>query len=164
MAGETKDQGEGGVVNGRSRLSRTLGAGGMGRVWLVYDEDLACEVATKEIALADVPRGADVARGADEPATGAPREGSPEREGQRARSEVRHAARPRGHPHVATVHDLVVHKGLSWISWSTSRTRSASKWSSGGRGRSRPHRWPEPVSPCWTRSPPGTASASSTGM
>ncbi|WP_043667572.1 serine/threonine-protein kinase [Streptomyces xylophagus] len=99
MAGDTPEQGEGRVINGRYRLLRTLGAGGMGRVWLAYDEELACEVAVKEISLPDVP--GDVGERAQRIA--------------RARSEARHAARLRGHPHVATVHDVVIHEGLPWI-------------------------------------------------
>ncbi|MFF4347583.1 protein kinase [Streptomyces sp. NPDC001530] len=99
MAGETPDQGEGRVISGRYRLLRTLGAGGMGRVWLAYDEELACEVSMKEVALPDVPMDAS----------------EPAQRIARARSEARHAARLRGHPHVATVHDVVVHEGLPWI-------------------------------------------------
>ncbi|QIY97396.2 protein kinase [Streptomyces sp. S1D4-11] len=99
MAGETPDQGEGRIIGGRYRLLRTLGAGGMGRVWLAYDAELACEVSMKEIALPDVPM--DAAEHGQRVA--------------RARSEARHAARLRGHPHVATVHDVVVHEGLPWI-------------------------------------------------
>lgn len=99
MTGDTPEQGEGRIVNGRYRLLRTLGAGGMGRVWLAYDEELACEVAIKEISLPDVPRDAS----------------EPAHRIARARSEARHAARLRGHPHVATVHDVVIHEGLPWI-------------------------------------------------
>ncbi|MFG2130619.1 serine/threonine-protein kinase [Streptomyces sp. NPDC048751] len=99
MAGETPDQGEGRIINGRYRLLRTLGAGGMGRVWLAYDQELACQVAVKEIALADVPTDA----------------GEPAQRIARARSEARHAARLRAHPHVTTVHDVVMHEGLPWI-------------------------------------------------
>ncbi|MET8026422.1 serine/threonine-protein kinase [Streptomyces avermitilis] len=99
MAGETPEQGEGRIINGRYRLLRTLGAGGMGRVWLAYDAELACEVAVKEIALPDMPIDAS----------------EPVQRIARARSEARNAARLRGHPHVATVHDVVVHEGLPWI-------------------------------------------------
>ncbi|MFF4059166.1 protein kinase [Streptomyces sp. NPDC001668] len=103
MAGDTPDQGEGRIINGRYRLLRTLGAGGMGRVWLAYDDELACEVAMKEIALPIAAPDAPTDRG------------DTAQRIARARGEARHAARLRGHPHVATVHDVVVHEGLPWI-------------------------------------------------
>ncbi|WP_431947055.1 protein kinase domain-containing protein [Actinacidiphila sp. bgisy167] len=96
MTGAHEDVGR--VVTGRYRLLRRLGVGGMGRVWLAYDQELACEVAVKEIVLPpDLPEHEVSSRIA------------------RARGEARHAARLRNHPHVVTVHDILEEDGLPWI-------------------------------------------------
>ncbi|MFF7889313.1 protein kinase [Streptomyces sp. NPDC007916] len=70
----------------------------MGRVWLAHDEELACEVAVKEIAVPqEIPEQDLNARIA------------------RARGKARHSALLRGNPHVVTVYDCVVDDGLPWI-------------------------------------------------
>ncbi|MGW3149101.1 serine/threonine-protein kinase [Streptomyces sp. NPDC001177] len=92
------EQGAERLIASRYRVLRRLGAGGMGRVWLAFDESLQCEVALKELAVPEeIPESELSARIA------------------RARSEARHAAQLRNHPHVATVHDVVEVDGLPWI-------------------------------------------------
>ncbi|MFF0744241.1 protein kinase [Streptomyces sp. NPDC004111] len=103
MAGSTPERGGQRIVAGRYRLVRKLGLGGMGRVWLAYDQELTTEVSIKEIVMP--------------PAADGDSAGERDRSERiaRARSEARNAARLRGHPHVVTVHDVVVHDGLPWI-------------------------------------------------
>uniref|UniRef100_A0AAU1I5W4 non-specific serine/threonine protein kinase n=1 Tax=Streptomyces sp. NBC_00180 TaxID=2903632 RepID=A0AAU1I5W4_9ACTN len=98
MPSGSPTSGVGRVVAGRYLLLNRLGSGGMGHVWLAHDRRLACEVALKEIVFRDpVEAGEREARVA------------------RARTEARHAAGLRGHPHVVTVHDVLEHEGLPWI-------------------------------------------------
>ncbi|MFE7034026.1 protein kinase [Streptomyces sp. NPDC057621] len=99
MASGSPQSGVGRVIAGRYLLLNRLGSGGMGHVWLAYDQRLACEVALKEIVFRD-PGEADHDRSARV---------------ARARAEARHAAGLRGHPHVVTVHDVLEHESLPWI-------------------------------------------------
>ncbi|MEU4035649.1 serine/threonine-protein kinase [Streptomyces collinus] len=86
------------AIAGRYRLLSSLGAGGMGRVWLAHDQDLDCKVVLKEVAVPpDLPESELHARIA------------------RARGEARHSARLRGNRHVVTVYDCLIDDGLPWI-------------------------------------------------
>ncbi|MEW2395383.1 protein kinase [Streptomyces sp. NPDC046862] len=93
------DAGVGRTIAGRYLLLKRLGSGGMGHVWLAHDQQLACEVALKEIVFRD-PAEADRDRSARI---------------ARARVEARHAAWLRDHQNVVTVHDVLEHEGLPWI-------------------------------------------------
>ncbi|MDX2547696.1 protein kinase domain-containing protein [Streptomyces sp. WI04-05B] len=99
MSSGPPTSGVGRVIAGRYLLLSRLGSGGMGHVWLAHDQQLACEVALKEIVFRD------------------PVEASDERASRvaRARAEARHAAGLRGNPNVVTVHDVLEHEGLPWI-------------------------------------------------
>ncbi|MEV6494788.1 protein kinase, partial [Actinoplanes sp. NPDC051633] len=85
------------TVQGRYRLGRLLGAGGMGRVWLARDQTLDRDVAVKEILLPDELLEAD-------------------REALRRHMlrEGRASARL-SHPNVARVYDAFESAGRAWI-------------------------------------------------
>ncbi|PRY32949.1 serine/threonine protein kinase [Pseudosporangium ferrugineum] len=84
-------------VAGRYRLGESLGAGGMGQVWVARDEVLGREVAVKEIVLPE-----DLVAG--------------ERDSvhRRMLQEARAAARL-SHPNVAQVYDVFEDEGRAWI-------------------------------------------------
>lgn len=88
----------GDVIEGRWRLVRVLGEGGMGRVWKAHDARLDTHVALKELWL---PSGLPP--------------GEREERLRRAEFEALSAVRLRDHPHVVTVHDVVVVDGRPWI-------------------------------------------------
>jgi serine/threonine protein kinase len=85
------------VVNSRYRLGRTLGEGGMGRVWLARDEVLGRDVAVKEIIPPD-----DLV------------ETEHAKVQERSLREARAAARL-SHPNVARVFDVFEADGHTWI-------------------------------------------------
>src|SRR6266480_6170163 len=93
-------------IAGRYRLGRSLGVGGMGRVWLARDEVLHRDVAIKEVAL---PFGLS----------------DDEREELRARTlrEARAAARL-NHPNVVRIYDVVHGEEQPWIVMEYVRSRS----------------------------------------
>lgn len=85
------------ILNNRYRLSRSLGRGGMGEVWLAVDTALGREVAIKELLL---PKSLDA--------------GSQRSWLERSKREAIAAARIR-HENVVTVHDVFEEDGLPWI-------------------------------------------------
>ncbi|MCC5577603.1 serine/threonine protein kinase [Microtetraspora sp. AC03309] len=87
----------GGRLASRYLLRRPLGSGGMGTVWLAWDEMLERQVAVKELRL---PDGLDEAQRAEAV--------------ERAVREARAAAQVR-HPGIVALHDVLVHDGRPWI-------------------------------------------------
>jgi serine/threonine protein kinase len=81
------------MIGGRYRMGRAIGRGGMGEVYLAEDTVLGREVAVKRIAKTD-----------EDQATAT----------ERLLREARSAARIH-HPHVVTVHDLVVEGNAAYI-------------------------------------------------
>ncbi|MER5220886.1 serine/threonine-protein kinase [Streptomyces flaveus] len=88
------------VLAERYGLIKTVGTGGMGRVWLAYDLRLRREVAVKEVVVRT---------------RAVPGEESPEVRTARALSEAWSLAALREAPHVVTVHDVVEEDGFPWI-------------------------------------------------
>ncbi|MGI5348908.1 serine/threonine-protein kinase [Streptomyces sp. CA-250714] len=86
------------MISARYRLLRTLGSGGMGRVWEAHDGRLDTRVALKELWL---------------PPAMAPEERAERL--KRAELEALNAARLRDHPNIVTVHDVLVEDGCPWI-------------------------------------------------
>src|SRR3712207_5202690 len=85
------------LIDGRYRLTRQLGAGGMGRVWLAEDESLCRAVAIKEVTLPSCFGAGDA-----------------EALGEWTLREAQAAARVR-HPNVISVFDVVQDEGRPWI-------------------------------------------------
>ena len=87
------------LVAGRYRLDdHPLASGGFGRIWKARDESLHVDVAVKEVLLS--------------------RDGTAQERGDRvarATREAQHAAQLRHHPHIVSVHDVVVDGGVPWI-------------------------------------------------
>ena len=94
------------LVAGRYRLLKSLGSGGMGRVWFARDEVLRRDVAVKEVVL--------------------PEDLSPEDREElclRTLREARAAGRL-SHPNVVQIYDVVETQGRPWIVMELIRSRS----------------------------------------
>ncbi|MER6513848.1 serine/threonine-protein kinase [Nonomuraea sp. NPDC001636] len=86
------------MIGGRYRLESVLGGGGFGRVWKAHDESLDVSVAVKEVRLPSATSDEEHAQRL-----------------RRAEREARNAARLRSHPHIVTVHDVVIEDQAPWI-------------------------------------------------
>ncbi|MFF0869717.1 serine/threonine-protein kinase [Nonomuraea sp. NPDC003560] len=86
------------MIGGRYRLESVLGGGGFGRVWKAHDESLDVSVAVKEVWLPSATSDEEHAQRL-----------------RRAEREARNAARLRSHPHIVTVHDVVIEDQAPWI-------------------------------------------------
>ncbi|MEU2834249.1 hypothetical protein ABZ667_37310 [Streptomyces lavendulae] len=81
------------IGGGRYGVTREIGSGGFGRVWLAKDTLLNRTVAVKEVSTERIPA-------ADLPAFI-----------ERARREASSAAALSDHPNIVTVHDIVIEDG-----------------------------------------------------
>ncbi|WP_281249573.1 protein kinase domain-containing protein [Nonomuraea wenchangensis] len=79
-------------------MESVLGGGGFGRVWKAHDESLDVEVAVKEVWLPSAAFDEEHAQRL-----------------RRAEREARNAARLRSHPHIVTLHDVVIEDQAPWI-------------------------------------------------
>jgi serine/threonine protein kinase len=94
------------LVDGRYRLVRQLGAGGMGRVWLARDEMLHRDVAIKEVV---------------------PPDGLTDEEYEELRERTLREARTTArlnHPHVVQIYDVIQTEQWPWIVMEYVRSRS----------------------------------------
>ncbi|WP_062217531.1 proprotein convertase P-domain-containing protein [Streptomyces sp. NBRC 109706] len=102
--------GPGKLIGERYELTELIGGGGFGRVWKAHDRRLRADVALKGLFL---PPSASAAEQEDRL--------------RRSEREVLNAARLRDHPHIVSVHDVVVEDDIPWIAMQLVVGRSLSE-------------------------------------
>lgn len=86
------------LIGGRYELIEELGRGGFGRVWKGRDQRLRTDVALKCLLLPSTASAAER-----------------EERLRRSEREALNAARLRDHPHIVSVHDVLVEDEIPWI-------------------------------------------------